>query len=76
MWIIWVLGAFLSFIFGCIFQIIWNLRYHGYGYIDVDPRTEQCRVRLNSNDLGNKSIKKVILKVNHDAVITREEQVL
>lgn len=76
MWIFLVLSAFLSFIFGCIFQIIWNLRHHGYGYIDVDPRTEQCRVHLNPNDLGNKSIKKVILKVNHDAVITREEQVL
>lgn len=76
MLIIWVLGAFLSFIFGCIFQIIWKLRYHGYGYIDIDPRTEQCRIHLNSNDLENKSIKKVILKVNHDAVITREEQVL
>lgn len=76
MWIIWILGVFISFLVGCIFQVLWNLRYYGYGYIDVDPNTEQCRVHLNPNDLGNKKIKKVILKVNHDINISREDHVL
>lgn len=74
--IIWILGIILSFIIGCIFQIIWNLRYYGYGTIDVDPQTQQVRVHLNSNDLGNKRIKKVIFRVNHDVSITREEHTL
>lgn len=69
-------GSFFGFIIGCIFQIIYNLKYYGYGYIDVDSRTEQVRVHLNPNDLGNKKIKKVILRVNHDAQISREEHLL
>lgn len=72
----WILIVFLSFIIGCIFQILWNLRYYGYGQIDVDSNTNQCRVHLNPNDLGNRKIKKVILKVNHDVKISREEQSL
>lgn len=69
-------GMVFSFVIGCIVQTLWNLRYHGYGCIDVDPVTEQCRVHLNPNDLGNKNIKKVILKVNHDVNISREDHSL
>lgn len=74
--IIWILGIVLSFIFGCVFQIIYSLRYYGYGNIDVDSETQQCRVHLNPADLGNSKIKKVILRVNHNVSITREEHTL
>lgn len=74
--IFWILGILFSFLLGCIFQILWSLRYYGYGNIDVDPQTQQCRVHLNPNDLGNPKIKKVILRVNHNISITREEHTL
>ena len=41
MWVFWILGVILNFISGCISITLWNLKYHGYGEIDVDPETQQ-----------------------------------
>lgn len=37
-----------------------------YGYIDVDPVTNQCRFRLSNDELTNRKIKQVVFIVNHD----------
>lgn len=68
--------CFIGFILGYSVSIFIRLFHYSYGNIDVDPITNQCRVHLNPIDLGNKKIKRVILKVNHDITLTREEQVL
>ena len=44
------------------------------GILDVDHKTQLCRVRLTSNDLNNTTRKKVVFLVNHKAEISREEQ--
>lgn len=73
MWFLYFcLGYFTYFMSITIYKII----HYTSGHIDVDPKTEQCRVHLNSADLSNSNIKKVILKVNHNADISREEHTL
>lgn len=47
-----------------------------HGVIDVDHHTNQCKIRITSEELANPKTKKVIFAVNHDAVISREEQIL
>ncbi len=46
------------------------------GVIDVDHRTEMCKVRITSADLSNRKSKTAVFKINHDAIISREEQTL
>lgn len=66
------LGYLVYFIFSTIYKII----HYASGHVDVDPNTEQCRVHLNPADLSNKKIKKVILKINHNQDISREDHSL
>ena len=47
-----------------------------YGVIEVDHRNNLCVARLTSNDLAERRPKKVMFKVNHNANLSREEQVL
>lgn len=73
MWFLYFcLGYFTYFMSITIYKII----HYTSGHIDVDPKTEQCRVHLDSADLSNRKIKKVILNVNHDQNISREEHTL
>lgn len=65
---------FAGVLVGGILQILRQCTYQRGGFIDVDPHTEQCLVHLDPNDLNNKKIKKVILTVNHDRKISREDQ--
>lgn len=46
------------------------------GVIDVDHRTGMCQVRITSADLSNRKSKTAVFKINHDSVISREEQTL
>ena len=47
-----------------------------HGVIDVDHSTGMCKVRITSEELSNHKTKKAIFIVNHDAEISREEQIL
>ena len=62
-----------GFIGGFIFAAIKDWLHGTVGIIEVDHNTEQCKIRMTSNDLTNRKIKKAIFKVSHDARISREE---
>lgn len=61
---------------GAAFCAFLENRTKSHGVIEVDHNTEQCKVCMTSVDLSNRKTKKVLFKVNHDANISREEQVL
>lgn len=46
------------------------------GFIDIDHNNELCQVHTTSEDLTNRKTKKAVFIINHDAKISREEQVL
>ncbi len=68
--------VWIFFIVGFIIGFIINYKKTAYGYIDVDPHTEQVRIHLNPGDLNHKRLKRVVLKVNHDKHISREDHLL
>ena len=63
-------------VIGSIITAIIKDRNKICGVIDVDHHTEQCKVRITSDDLSNRKTKKAVFKINHDAKISREEQIL
>lgn len=71
--ILFLIGGFMG---GFIFAWIDDVLHKTCGVIDVDHNTEQCKVRITSNEISNRKNKKVSFKVNHDAKISREEQML
>ena len=68
--IFFAVGGFLG---GFIWAAIKDWLHETVGVIEVDHQTEQCKIRITSNDLSNRKIKKAVFKVNHDAKISREE---
>ena len=71
---------FILFLLGVAVGISWTIWFEGrkkiQGFIDVDHDTDQCIVRMTSEDLRNRKRKKAIFYINHDATISREEQTL
>lgn len=63
-------------ILGASITTIIKRRYIIAGKIDIDHNTEQARVRFDNEKLNNRKVKKVILTVKHNAVISQEEHVL
>ena len=46
------------------------------GVIDVDHNNVMCKIRITSDELSNRRTKRAVFKINHDAKISREEQIL
>lgn len=65
-------GMIVGFIVGRIIE----RRNKIHGIVEVDHNTQQCIFRITSEELSNRKAKKVIFAINHDAEISREEQVL
>lgn len=59
----------LGIALGYILKIIVDNRKTIVGEIDVDHNTEQCLIKITSNDLANRRCKKVVMTVNHNARI-------
>ena len=71
-----VLAVIGGAIGGIIYQIIRTNKHRICGFIDVDHTNGMCKVRITSDELDNRKVKKVVFNVNHDAKISREEQSL
>lgn len=66
----------LGILLGSIITYFINISKSSYGFIDVDHKTNMCNVHVTSDELADRKNKKVIFKINHDANISREEQIL
>lgn len=53
-----------------------HIKHSTYGFIHIDHDTEQLTVELTSDDLKDKHTKYAVLKVDHEAKISRDEHVL
>lgn len=47
-----------------------------HGIIDVDHKNQSCSIRVTTDDLVNRKNKKAVFLINHDATLSREEQIL
>lgn len=63
-------------IVGTIITIIFKARTRIYGVIRVDHNIEACFIELTSTDLSNRKIKKAIFDIDHNANLSRKEQLL
>ena len=63
-------------ILGIISTVIYKKREIIHGIIHVDHRTDQCMFSITSKDLTNRNKKIAVFVINHDAIISREEQTL
>ena len=45
-----------------------------YGTIDVEEESGLCRFRINDGGLIDRKVKKATFLINHDAIISRDEQ--
>lgn len=68
----------ICFIGGVVISTIVHIAINRkiYGVIDVDHKNNLCVARVTSNDLAERRPKKVMFKVNHNANLSREEQLL
>lgn len=70
----------LSFIFGLILGAVLvfvkEQNTSIKGVIQIDPKTKMCRVTILDEHLADSDIDKVMFLVSHDAIISREEDVL
>ena len=57
------------------YKKIW-LADNVYGTIDIDHDNNLVRVSVDANEIAKTNKKEVILKVDHNAVISREEHTL
>lgn len=59
---------------GFIFTVLIRDNTKTYGIMLVDHKNELCKVHITSEDLLKSRVKKVILKIDHNADLSREEQ--
>ena len=69
-------GAAIGAVIGSVIEKLMKKHTKTHGVIDVDHNTEQCKIRITSAELSDRRTKKAIFTINHDAKISREEQVL
>lgn len=69
-----VSGLLLGIIITSITISINNHKTHGI--IEVDHASGQCIVRITSDEVADIKNKKSVFNINHNAVISREEQSL
>ena len=66
----------LGFISGIFITIPLHILYFRkksiYGCIDVDSRTQQCKIHISREDLDNPKNKQVIFTINHGSRIPRQ----
>ena len=65
-------GMIIGFVVGRIIE----RRNKIHGIVEVDHDTQQCIFRITSDELSNRKAKKVMFAIDHNAKISREEQVL
>ena len=61
---------------GVLLTKIFSPSYKICGSGEVDERNGMCRVHVTDEGLSDRSIKKAIFTIQHDANISREEQTL
>ena len=61
---------------GSIITILINRYGKTYGVIDVDHNLQVCFLNVTSHDLLERSTKKAIFEINHNADLSRKEQSL
>lgn len=66
----------IGFLTGFIMFSIIKRKNEIHGNIDIDNVTGLCRFRITSNKLANPHKKYAIFKINHNAEISRDEQLL
>lgn len=76
---VFLLHLIFGILGGILGATITNLVYkHIYvaGLIEVDDRSNLCKVHVTSTELANKKTKKVLFNVVHNVDLSREEQIL
>ena len=63
-------------ILGIVGTLIFKSRERIHGRIHIDHKTEQCVFQLTSDEISNRKKKIAVFYINHDADISREEQLL
>ena len=63
-------------IIGVLTVMLIALNYKTHGVIDIDHSTQQCKFRISSADLSDRKTKKAVFKINHEAIISRDEHSL
>lgn len=71
-----ILAGIGGFVAGFVYAFIYDITHKTCGIIEVDHSTEQCKVHITSGELTNRKVKKAVFVINHDANISREEQIL
>lgn len=71
--VFYLIGGFIG---GFSFAMMYDMLHKTYGVIEVDHKTNSCRVRMTSNDLSNRKNKKAVFKIDHDVIFSRDEQSL
>lgn len=66
----------IGFTIGIIFCSLRKRRYEVHGQVDIDRVTGLCRFRITSDKLADPNKKYAIFKIDHDAEISRDEQLL
>lgn len=66
----------IGWLIGYIVALIRLTKNQIHGVIEVDHNTGMCRVRIASDGLQDKTCKTATFVVEHDAMISRNEQAL
>lgn len=66
----------IGWLIGYIVALIRLTKNQIHGVIEVDHDTGMCRVRIASDGLQDKTCKTATFVVEHDAMISRNEQAL
>ena len=69
-------GALIGCTLTTIFFDLYRKRQKIDGIIDVDHTNNLCQAHITSTDLSNPKVKTAIFVVNHNANLSREEQIL
>lgn len=64
----------LGLLLGVTFSKILRDRERIHGVVHVDHDSEQCIFSITGDQLSNRKKKIAVFVINHDAVISREEQ--
>ena len=75
---------YLFFITGTIFGVLSSLTIKmlydkfitSYGTFEIDEEDNLCNVKISTEEIKNKNIKKIILNVKRGLKLTREEHIL
>ena len=69
-----ILYVIVGIIVGIAIHKVFDIFTSIVGLIEVDHNTGLCNIRITSDELSDVKNKKAIFKLNHNAIISREEQ--